>query len=144
RLIFPDAHPYHHPPAGDVDGIGAIAADEVRRFGAIHFAPQHARLVLVGDISVRDAAALVTKIFGALPSGTETLGAIDAKAPLIKGPRSRRVSAPVASAHTFLAWPIAGFAQDEWYLASLLVRGAATGRSSPLAEALVDQMGLAS
>ena len=143
RLIFPERHPYHRPPAGEPDGIGAITAEDVRAFGARHMAPRQALLVLVGDVSAAAASELVTSTFGALPPGAERPPTIASEAPTRSDPRSLRVPAPVSSAHVYVAWRVAGFAQPGWYLASLLVRGLATGRSSPLAQALVDRTGVA-
>lgn len=143
RLIFPEGHPYHRPPAGEPDGIGAITADDVRAFSAGHFAPRHALLVLVGDVSVTAAAELVKRTFEALPAGAgrSPHAASEGHAP--QAPRLVRVHAPVTGALAYVAWRVAGFAQPDWYTASLLVRAVAAGRSSPLAQELVERTGVA-
>jgi zinc protease len=143
RLIFPEGHPYHRPPAGELDGIGAITAEDVRAFSTLHVTPRNALLVLVGDVSVTAAAELVTNTFGVLPAGAERPPEAACEENPLTGPRSLRVPAPVSGAHAYAAWPVAGFAQPDWYIASLLVRGLATGRSSSLAQELVERTGLA-
>jgi zinc protease len=146
RMLFPEAHPYHRPPAGEPDGIRAITAEDVRAFSASHFSPRNAVLVFAGDLSVDEAADLVSRTFEAVPAGTgharEAREAISAGPPRQDvGPR--RVRAAVARPHAYVAWLVPGFGQQEWYLATLLMRALTAGRSSPLARELVDRAGLA-
>jgi predicted Zn-dependent peptidase len=55
RLLFGDAHPYGEPVDGLERSIDAITLDDVRAFHAAHYRPNHASLVVAGDI---DGAAL--------------------------------------------------------------------------------------
>jgi predicted Zn-dependent peptidase len=142
RLLFPPAHPYHRPPAGEADGIRAIAADDVCAYIAGRFAPRHAILVLVGDLSVASAADLVRGAFEGLPAGDEQQEpACDG--PLPQEARTLRVPAAVAGAQAHVAWRVAGFGQADWYVASLLMRGLGAGRSSPLSQELIDRLRVA-
>jgi predicted Zn-dependent peptidase len=142
RLLFAGPHPYHRPPAGDADGISAIAAADVRAF-ARRFSPCHAALVLVGDVSVAEAAGCVQRAFGTLPAGTDRGGDAPTASPIPPPAQSLRAPAAVSRTHAHVGWSLPGFGQAEWYLASLLVRGLAVGRSSPLAQELVERAGLA-
>jgi len=143
RLLFPPEHPYHRPPVGEPDGIRAVTAAEVQAFVAAHFAPRNAVLVLVGDLSVGAAAELVRRTFEALPAGTERAPEVAPAAPPPPGMQRLSVPAAVAQAHAYVAWSVPGFGHPGWYLASLLMRGLAAGRSSPLARELVERAGLA-
>jgi len=143
RQLFPQEHPYHRPPAGEPDGIRAVTPEDVEAFAAAHFSPRNAVLMLVGDVSVEAAAELVSDAFEALPAGGERAPEAAPPGPLPPGVRQLSMPAAVSQAHAYLAWPVAGFGREGWYLASLLMRGLAAGRSSPLARELVERAGLA-
>ncbi len=132
RMLFPSTHPYHRPPAGDADGIRAVTVDDVRAFSESRISPEHAVLVLVGDVSISSADTLIRRAFEALPRGngerttTQAEGAQSAVAP-------RRLRAAVSGPHAYVAWSLPGFGQESWYLAMLLMRALTTGRNNPLA-----------
>jgi len=143
RLLYPERHPYHAPPAGDAAAIEAISCDEVKAFVTSYFSPANAVMVLVGDVTVVEAIRRVRGAFEGLPgeavpnpdSGTFPVARRD--------PTAARVRAAISITDTYVAWAVPGFGDDAWYLASLLERGLSAGRSSPLARALVDSSGLA-
>jgi predicted Zn-dependent peptidase len=143
RLLFPPEHPYHRPPAGEPDGIRAVTSQDVQAFVASRFSPRNAVLVLVGDVSVTAADERVRAAFEALPAGVEPApeAASNGQQPLHVRPL--RVPAAVSEARAHVAWAVSGFGHEGWYLASLLMRGLAAGRSSPLALELVERAGLA-
>ncbi len=141
RLLFPDGHAYHCPPAGETDDIPSITAADVKAFAATHFSPRNAILVLVGDVSADTADELGRRLFEGLPAGVERH---HRAACVQQGPPResvQRVSAAISAAHTYIAWTIPGFGQPEWYVASLLVRGLAVGRSNPLTRMLAERTG---
>jgi zinc protease len=142
RLLFPREHPYHRPPVGEPDGIRAVTPEDVETFVATRLSPRNAVLVLVGDLPVT-AAELVRRCFEELPGGREGAPEAASGGQLPRGVRRRSMPAAVPQAQAFLAWPVPGFGHEGWYLASLLMRGLAAGRSSPLAQELVGRSGLA-
>jgi predicted Zn-dependent peptidase len=142
RLLFAEDHPYHRPPAGEADGIAAVTLDDVRAF-ARHFAPSNAVLVIVGNVSIAAAAEMVGRAFDDLPAGVEATPETSASRSSSPSGRSQRVPAAVSRTLAHVAWSIPGFGQAEWYLASLLVRGLASGYANPLAWELVGRTGLA-
>jgi len=143
RLLFPEGHPYHRPAAGEPEDILAVTSADVQVFMTSHFSPRNAVLVLVGDLSVAAAAEVVRRMFEVLPAGVgrDPEAAFDGQLP--RDVRPLRVPAAVSATHAHVAWLVPGFGQPEWYVASLLMRGLAAGRSSPLAQELVDQAGVA-
>ncbi|MGH9348052.1 MAG: M16 family metallopeptidase, partial [Vicinamibacterales bacterium] len=143
RALFHERHPYHRPPAGQPDDIRALTSTDVEELVASRFSPRRAVLVLAGGVSAETAAGCVDRTFGTLAASAER-----AREPVVDSQpqpatQSRRVAADVAGTHAFVAWSVDGLGQGEWYLASLLMRGLSAGRSSPLAEALVERAGLA-
>lgn len=144
RQLFPEAHPYHRPPAGAPEEIHGITLADVQTSAAMRFTPRAALLVLVGDVTAAQARERVEAAFGALPAGHEApppaLGSAPAPAP--EGERVRQIAAlPAPRAH--VAWSVPGYGHDDYYAASLLMRGLSAGRSSPLARALVERAGVA-
>jgi zinc protease len=142
RCLYVEEHPYHRPPTGERGGIQAVTADDVGRFVASHFSPRNAVIVLIGDLSVGGAAALVKRLFESIPAGEQVPEDAPVSQPL-RAARAVRVPAAVSGARAHVAWSVPGFGDDRWYLASLLMRGLTAGRSSPLARELVDRDGLA-
>lgn len=143
RLLFPAAHPYHRPPVGAADDIRAITPADLQAFVG-RFAPDNALLVLVGDVTPSTAAGLVEQAFGALPAtGSGHPATAPAVEPVAPARPTLRTSAAVSEPQAHVAWRVPGFGQPDWYHAALLMRALAAGRASPLAQALVEQAGLA-
>ena len=71
RLVFGDKHRYGAAAGGGVAEVKAMALDDVRSFHADYYRPEHATLLVVGDITPASAMALVEKNFGQWkPAGT--------------------------------------------------------------------------
>jgi zinc protease len=143
RCLHPEGHPYRRPPAGELDGIRAVTADDLEAFVASYFSPRNAVLVLVGDLSIAKAVELVRRAFDALPAGAEHVPEAASAAQPPRDARPVRVPAAVSGTHAHVAWSVPGFGAEGWHVASLLMRGLTAGRSSPLARELVDRAGLA-
>jgi zinc protease len=64
RELYGPGHPYSHTELGTRASLEAITRDELRAFHAQAFAPQNVALVLAGDLTRSEAAALATDAFG--------------------------------------------------------------------------------
>lgn len=64
-------HPYSHPVLGWPADVADMTRRDMRLFYDRHYHPNHATLVLAGDITVAEAKPVVTRLFGALPRGPE-------------------------------------------------------------------------
>jgi predicted Zn-dependent peptidase len=69
ELLYPAAHPYHHPIIGSHEDLEAASVEDVRGFFATYYAPANASLVIAGDVRTADAEALAARYFGSLPGG---------------------------------------------------------------------------
>jgi predicted Zn-dependent peptidase len=143
RCLYPAGHPYHRPPAGDQEGIRAVTPADLEVFVARNISPEHAVLVLVGDLPVAETFEEARRAFESAPAGHPQSRLEPSGPPEPSHVRVTRVPARVATAHAHVAWSVPGFGMEGWHLAALLVRGLAIGRSSPLAQELVDRRGLA-
>ncbi|MBX3458420.1 MAG: insulinase family protein [Planctomycetes bacterium] len=64
-------HPYAHPVLGWPADVTDTTRRDMRLFYDRHYHPNHATLILSGDITVAEAKPVVTRLFGGLPRGPE-------------------------------------------------------------------------
>lgn len=67
RALFPD-HPYGRPVEGTPESVGAISAEDLRRFVAERLGRDNLVIGVVGDISADQLAPLLDQTFDALPA----------------------------------------------------------------------------
>jgi len=63
RLVYGD-HPYGLPGNGTVESVRALTREDIAAFHARYYAPNNCLLAVVGDITVEEAVAAVTRAFG--------------------------------------------------------------------------------
>lgn len=66
-----NTHPYHYPVLGFKDDLSKLDRTILVNFYEKHYVPQHATLVLVGDIDPELAFVEVKKLFGLIPRGKD-------------------------------------------------------------------------
>ena len=70
ELVYSHAftvHPYRHRTMGSMADLDAASADDVRDFYRAYYVPDNATVAIVGDFEPKQAMALVTGHFGAVP-----------------------------------------------------------------------------
>jgi zinc protease len=68
ELLFPESHPYHHPPIGSMEDLDAASLADVTEFFASYYAPNNAVLTVAGDFDPGTALAMIEKHFGPIPA----------------------------------------------------------------------------
>jgi predicted Zn-dependent peptidase len=68
KLLWPDAHPYHHPVIGSHEDLEAATVDDVKSFFKTWYDPSNASLVVAGDFDPKATADLIQNEFGGIPS----------------------------------------------------------------------------
>ena len=63
-------HPYGHASAGTEETVNAITATQIRDFYKSHYTAANAKLIIVGDLSTKEAENLANKVSSALPKGS--------------------------------------------------------------------------
>jgi zinc protease len=63
KVVF-GASPYAHPIGGTPESVRALTRDDMVAFHAAHFAPNNATLVVVGDVTAKEAFELAERHFG--------------------------------------------------------------------------------
>ncbi len=132
-------HPYGRPVLGTREELAAIDAVVLRAFHAEHYRPSNAVLVVAGSVDAT-ARGLIEERFGALP------GAARDRAPDPNRPRDNHPPELVRLerrhgelARVLLALPAPDAEHPDHPLLRLLVGVLASGRSSRLHRALVDE-----
>ncbi|MGD2109235.1 MAG: pitrilysin family protein [Phycisphaerae bacterium] len=69
EALFWQSHPYGIPVLGWASEVESITREDVRDFYKTYYAPNNARVVLVGDFKTDDAINLAKRYFGRLPRG---------------------------------------------------------------------------
>ena len=125
-LTYPEEHPFHHSLIGSMDDLTAASLDDIREFFAAYYRPNNAVLTIAGDFDRREAMALITKHFGAIPAGPAAPPLPDMSLPEVFGQWKREiVPDAVALPRLFLAFRSPRFGDDAYYAAS--VAGAILG-----------------
>lgn len=73
-------HPYSHHILGNPEDVASMTREQMEAFYKRHYHPNHATLLLVGDITLDEAREAATKHFSAIPRGPE-----------LKRPEPRRI-----------------------------------------------------
>ncbi len=141
--LFPADHPYGHTTIGSMGDLDAASVEDVRNWFRSHYGPNNAVLVLAGDIDLATAHALVTKYFGAIPSGPKSV--VPAAAiPTLPAPRSEVMKDRVAATLLLREWVVPGLNDARESVALDVAAGVlGGGASSRLYDVLVRREKLA-
>lgn len=68
EMLYPEAHPYHHPVIGSHADLEAATVDDVKQFFATYYDPANASLVVAGDFDPKAVKAEIERLFAGIPS----------------------------------------------------------------------------
>jgi zinc protease len=63
-LVYGRQHPYGHPLTGEETSVGAMTAEDVRRFYQTYYRPNNAALIVVGDVTPDSVVPKLERAFG--------------------------------------------------------------------------------
>jgi zinc protease len=119
-LVFPPDHPFHHSLIGSMSDLDAASLEDIKHFFATYYTPDNAVLSIAGDVDPSEVRALVTKYFGAIPSGGGKPPLPDMTLPPRFGQWARAVvEDDVMLPRLFLAFRAPVFGSAEYYAASI-------------------------
>lgn len=144
-VAFRDYAPYRHSVVGSMDDLEAASVDDARDFYREFYAPNHAVLVVVGDVRAHEVREMVDEYFGDLPRGPELPVLPPAPpAPRTDGERRRVESDALAQLPlVWMAYTLPPAAHPDHRALALLTQILATGESSRLRRRLVTDEGAA-
>jgi len=142
ELLYPSGHPYHWLTIGALEDLTAASMNDVKGFFRRFYTPNNASLAIAGDINPREARALVTRHFGAIPRGPAA-NRVVAPQPVIEKEIRSTMQDQVSLARIYMAWhTVPQFAADDAAL-DVLSAVLAEGKSSRLNRALVYDLQIA-
>ncbi|MCG8469233.1 MAG: insulinase family protein, partial [Gemmatimonadetes bacterium] len=133
---YDEGHPYRHPTIGYMEDIDAATLEDVHEFFDLHYGPNNATLVVIGDV---DPAVALTKIehwFGEIP-GRPTPARPDVPSPLGGGGRRAVIEDTVQVPRAYLMFHSPSFNDEGFEATDVLTYLLADGNSSRLRRALV-------
>jgi len=136
-------HPYRWTTIGNADHIMAAKDEEFKEFYNSFYVPNNAVLVLAGDINYKETRDLVKKYFGDIPKKEGEIYRPtvieDIKYAEVRDTIYDNIQLPAI----FQAYHIPAMGSKDYYAVEMLSQLLATGQSSRLYKALVDEQQLA-
>ena len=68
-IVFGGQHPYGRPLGGNEASTAMLSRDRVSQFYQTYYRPEHARVLVVGDVTLAEAERLVSERFGSWERG---------------------------------------------------------------------------
>lgn len=139
KLMYPEAHPYHHTVIGSMEDIDAATLHDVEQFFRTYYVPNNAVLTVAGDIDSEGALDAVTRYFGEIPSGAPIPplpGTVEVEPKLGTTVRDHVVS-EVPLPRLIMAFRTPPFSADEFSVGEVCHALLGMGRASRLHRSLV-------
>jgi zinc protease len=102
-LIFP-GHPYGRPSAGTIASVGALTRDQVVAFYRLHYRPDGANIVAVGDVTVAEIRQALMQRLGGWTAPATPLPAI-AKPTAVVPAEARTITRDLSQTTVLLGRP---------------------------------------
>lgn len=140
--IFAD-HPYHNPVIGYKQDLWSITREGLLRFYNKYYNPQHATLVITGDVDPTQALESVRAYFGAIPGGQPVQKIAHPAQRDVKSTESilyRDLQRPLL----MYAWRVPGVTSGDEFALNVIAHLIGQSSTSLLYQRLVDELALAS
>ncbi len=131
-------HPYRIPTIGLKEDIEGSTAKKLREFYDQYYWPNNATVAIYGDISAKDAEALVLKHFGPIPSSPEAIPEMTIVEPVQTESRAVSIAKPFGVSIVSLGYKIPEATHEDSPAVLALATILADGFSSRLQKKLVD------
>ena len=135
------SHSYKWPVIGYETDLNAMSAEDARNFYRAHYSPNHATVVICGDVVASDAYRLIKRYYGGLPAVESPPHEIPVE-PAQKAPRRKNLTFNIQLEKIMMGFHMPQVGHPDMPALDVLQGVLAGGRSSRLQRALVD-MGVA-
>jgi len=141
--VFGRRHPYGWPTIGWMRDIKAFSLADCRRFYRAHYAPNHATIVIAGDVDPADAVRTIAAAYGHFPSSpAPTPSRLTIPAP--RGEKRLEMRWPTPTEKLAVGWVAPAFVERDHAVLTVLTHVLAGGRSARLHVDLVREREIAS
>jgi predicted Zn-dependent peptidase len=142
RELAYTTHPYRWPTIGiRPEHIEQAQLDDVKHFFFKHYRPNHAILVVVGNVKSDEVFALAEEYFGDIPSGVNGQKHLPPEPPQTEA-RTATVYADVPLNAIYKAWHFPARTDPSYYASDLISDILSGGKSGRLYQALVKEQKL--
>jgi zinc protease len=131
-------HPYRNPILGWPEDIAAITVDDLKSFYEVHYTPDQAVLVVVGDVEPEAAMDLIASHFADVPTGKTPRTRPTFTEPDQSGRREFVLSDAESAARGLFGWRTVPRAHRDVVVLDVLADLLCSGRRSRLWNALVE------
>lgn len=130
-------HPYHWPVIGYQKDLSAMSSSDALDFYHHYYSPNHATVIVVGDVKADQVSKLIQKHYGVIQRTPEEEHPIP-KEPLQKQPRSKRLKLNIQVEKILIGYPIPDLLNPDSPVLEVVQSILTGGNSSRLHPALVD------
>jgi zinc protease len=130
-------HSYHWPVIGYQKDLDAMTSENARAFYRAYYSPNHATVVVVGDVDPATVLAKAKQYYGAIPGQVSPAHDIPAE-PVQKGVRRRTLKLNIQVEKLLIGYHIPGVLDQDIPAIGVLSSVLTGGKSSRLSRALVD------
>ncbi len=142
-VLFPEGHPYDHPPIGSLADLDRATVDDVLGFFQRHYTPSRAVISLAGDITAEQGLELVERYCGDLSAGPAAAGTISETLPPLATPTRHEILGVFPSAALFVAFRAPAEPDNTLDALELAVSILATGGTCRLYKRMIRDSALA-
>jgi zinc protease len=136
------AHPYQWPILGWTSDIESITRDDLLKHYRTYYVPNNATVIIIGDVSPKEALARVEEHFGEIPRG-EDPPPVRTKEPTQTGERRVVVRKEAETPYVIVAYHAPELGHPDEYVLQVIEEIISTGKSSRLYRELVREQGIA-
>lgn len=141
--VFGRKHPYGWPTIGWMRDIEGFTPADCRRFYRAHYAPNHATVVVAGDVDAADAVRTIARAYGHFRA-TSAPEPRPFSVPVLRGERRLEMRWPTPTEKLAIGWVAPAFAHRDHAVLTVLTHVLSSGRSARLHVDLVREREIAS
>lgn len=130
-------HPYHWPVIGYQEDLEAMTAEDARKFYKTFYSPNHATIVIAGDVKPDSALELIRRYYGSIPAQPSPGQALAAE-PEQTAVRRKNLPLNIQVEKLLVGFRTPPYVHPDTPTLALLQGILAGGKSSRLQRALVD------
>ena len=135
-------HPYHSPIIGWMSNLNNLKRNDVTGFYKRYYAPNHATLVIVGDIQPKKLFHKIRQTFGRIPKGFPA-PTLNIEEPEQRGERRFVIKKEAQLSFVMIGYRVPNYSHPDHYALAVLANILSSGKSSRLYRGLVYEKGLA-
>jgi zinc protease len=136
ELAF-NKHPYHWPVIGYQKDLASMSVQDALNFYQSYYSPNHATIVVVGDVSPNQVLDLIQKYYGHLKPQKASDHAIPAE-PNQKAPRRKDLKLNIQVEKLIMGYPIPSITHPDIPVLDVIQSTLTGGKSSRLHQTLVE------